>query len=358
MWLDLDRDLHGRQALSIELLHSVDEERGIEQLQDRVRQLLDRGVRVLVRVDFRPGQNVPAENDFEARFFYARFFGKLARHPDFGRVHGFIVGNEPNLGSENGGRKSGISPEWYMKVHSGANAQPDDEADAWTQLRAADFTGEVLIAAPAPWSADTDGSLDWYPTPTGALDTMHWLRYTATLYWLAFNQSRMPRDEVVASLHVYSNVLRCRQLGLNPAFEPTFKDKLREPTWHNCQYGIRVYEELRQQIDTQAGGEAVPHYVTEWNSLVGRQSDDLTDAAWPCNNYPRGLLRQAVKYLTPHENLKGFAVFVDKDPHGGAPFWVASAVRGHASLASLRDEQRGLLRGWDADMDAIFLRGW
>jgi hypothetical protein len=359
MWLDTDRDLNGRQGLSVELLYSVDGERGIEQLQDRIRLLLASGVRVLVRVDLKPGQTIPEDGDFEAKWHYSRFFRRLAEHPEFGRVDGFIVGNEPNLGSENGGRQHGLPAEWYMKVHSGVHADPADDADAFTQLRDAGYSGDVLIAPVAPWSDDTDGDLEWYPTPPGATGTMHWLRYTATQYWFAFNRSRMSREDVKAAVHTYSNVLRCRDLGLDPALEPEFVDELRDPTWNMCQSGTRVYEELRQQIDVQAGGEPVPHYVTEWNSLVGRQTDELSDSAWPCNNYPRGLLRRVVDYMAAQESLLGFAMFVDKDPGGSTPFWVASAARGHLSVTpNLDDEQRHRLRRWDADVDEIFQVGW
>jgi hypothetical protein len=146
-------------------------------------------------------------------------------------------------------------------------------------------------------------------------------------------------------------------LGLNPQLEPTFPNELREPSWEMCQYGVRVYDEFRQQMDTQAGGDPVPHYITEWNSLVGRSSDELSDTAWPCNNYPRGLLRGVIEYVA-RENLLGFALFVDKDPHGRLPFWVASAVRGHSSIADLEERQRRTLLGWDADVNAVFERGW
>jgi len=244
-----------------------------------------------------------------------------------------------------------------MRVHSGANTNADDDADAWTQLRAGGYTGDVLIAAVAPWSPETDGTLQWYPTPLGATGTMPWLRYAATLYWLAYNRARMPRSDVKGTIHTYSNVLLCKTLGLDPAREPTYADELRNPEWNNCQYGIRVYEEFRQQMETQADA-AVPHYVTEWNSLVGRVSDELTDAAWPCNNYPDGLVRHAVDYMASQDNLLGFAVFIDDDPGGSCPFWVASATKGHLNTTHLDAAQRARLARWDTDMRLVFERGW
>jgi hypothetical protein len=102
----------------------------------------------------------------------------------------------------------------------------------------------------------------------------------------------------------------------------------------------------------------VPHYVTEWNSLVGRVSDDLTDSAWPCNNYPAGLLRNAVNYLRYQPNLIGFGFFVDHDTSGGSPFWLASAGRGYLAPAGLNDQQQARLRQWDAEFDQIYLQGW
>ena len=193
MWLDPERNFHGRTALSIELVYSDHGNAGVASLASRVDDLLGKQVRVLVRVDKRPGQTIPTEHDFDAKRDYARFIGALGGHPVLRRVHGFIVGNEPNLTSENTDGGVGISPQWYMRTHSGAGAEADPNDNAWFQLRQAGFAGDVLIAAVAPWSDDTDGSLEFYPTPPGALDTMAWHRYAATLYWLAFNASQMPR---------------------------------------------------------------------------------------------------------------------------------------------------------------------
>jgi hypothetical protein len=362
MWLDTARDLHGRPALAVELLYMEDGDAGIDDVAERVGTLLDLDVTVLVRVDWRRGQTVPATGDFPNKFEYARFFGeRLASHPDISRVQGFIVGNEPNLKSENqqGPADVGIPADWYMKVHSGAGANSDDNADVYTQLRTNGYAGGVLIAPVAPWSAQADGTLDWYPTPPGASGTMHWLRYAATLYWYACNASRMPRADVVGAIHTYSNVLACRQRGLDAAQEPSYRDELRNPDWNACQYGIRVYDEFLQQMSTQAGGASVPHYVTEWNSLVGLGPDgQLEDPAWPCNNYPAGLLRNAVDYLKGHEGLRGFALFVDQDLSGACPFWQASAARGHLGTVQLSALQQANLKTWDAEFDAILQSGW
>lgn len=359
MWLDTARTLTGRRALSVELLYAEDGDAGIADVADRVRQLLDLQVRVLLRVDVGRGQTVPVEGDYEGKWSYAHLFEELAQHPDIGRVQGFIVGNEPNLSDENRQNgPGGIPADWYMLVHSGAFADPADDADVYTQLRLAGYEGDVLIAAPAPWSDNTDGTLDWYPTPPGATGTMAWLRYCGSLYALAFTASRMPFQDVKGTLHTYSNVLACRDLGLDPAAEPVYVDALRNPDWNDCQYGTRVYEEFRQQMDVHAGGAVVPHYVTEWNSLVGRVTDDLADPAWPCNNYPSGLLTNVVRYLNVQPNLLGFAVFVDQDDGGNCPFWLASAARGYLNAAELDPDQQARLQHWDGEMDELLRVGW
>ena len=247
-----------------------------------------------------------------------------------------------------------------MLLLLGRAVPADDDADVYTQLRSNGYNGDVLIAAVAPWSADTDGTLASYPMPPGATDTMPWLRYAATLYALAYTTSRLPYTDVKGAVHTYSNVLACQELGLDPALEPTYGDALRNPDWNMCQYGIRVYDELLQQMNVQAGGDAtvVPHYVTEWNSLVGRVHDDLADPAWPCNNYPAGLLENAVDYLKLKPNLIGFAMFVDSDAGGESPFWLASSARGHLRPADLDEQQQARLRDWDTEFARIFERGW
>ena len=361
MWLDTARELKGRNALSVELLYACDGEPGIAQVASRIGELHARGVRVLLRVDLEPGQTVPVEGDFEGKYEFAHFFEKLAQDPIIGQTSGIIVGNEPNLKAENvRGGDGGISADWYMKVQSGVHAAPDDDADVYTQLRTNGYLGDVLIAAPAPWSDDTDGTLEYYPTPPGATDTMPWLRYAATLYWLAYNASRLLYNDVKGAVHTYSNVLACQQLGLDPALEPTYVEALRNPDWNMCQYGIRVYDEFLQQMNYQAGGEGefVPHYVTEWNSLVGRVDDSLDDPAWPCNNYPAGLLANVVDYLKHHSNLMGFAIFVDRDESGECPFWLASAAMGYLATADLDAQQQARLRDWDTEFNHILQRGW
>ena len=116
-------------------------------------------------------------------------------------------------------------------------------------------------------------------------------------------------------------------------------------------------ETNRRDVQAQTG--AVPHYVTEWNTMVGRgDMPGVTDPAWPCNNYPPGLLRSVLDYLVPHDGLLGFAVFVDTDPAGGSPAWSASAARGHLNSGTLDQLQCGTLQAWDADMDEVFANGW
>jgi hypothetical protein len=359
MWLDVERPRFGRPALSVELLYSDHGAARMDEIAPRVNGLLeDEQVQVLVRVDVRPGQCIPSTGDFEGKWHYTQFVRQLALHPVLGRVHGIIVGNEPNLSSENTAGGRSFPPDWYMKVHSGTYAEDSDEADVRTQLRQAGYQGDILIAAVAPWSDAGDGTLDWYPTPPGARAAMHWHRYLATVYWLAFNASRLTREEVKGTLHTYSNVLLCRDRELDPALEPTYEDDLRLDSYENCQYGIRVYEEFRQQMETQSGGEAVPHYVTEWNSLVGRTSDALDDPAWPCNSYPEGLLRNAVEYMAGFQDLLGLAIFVDRDPAGGSPFWRACAAKGHLRPVDMNEQQRRRLRAWDQEIDQVFRDGW
>jgi hypothetical protein len=182
----------------------------------------------------------------------------------------------------------------------------------------------------------------------------------ATLYSLAYNASRLPYNDVKGSVHSYSNVLACQQVGLDPALEPTYTEALRNTDWNMCQYGIRVCDEFLQQMNFQAGeeGDVVPHYVTEWNSLVGRVDDNLADPAWPCNNYPVGLLENAVDYLKQQPNLMGFAIFVDRDASGESPFWLASATRGYLAPADLDAQQQAKLRNWDTEFNHILQRGW
>jgi hypothetical protein len=210
----------------------------------------------------------------------------------------------------------------------------------------------------APWSDNADGQLQSYPKPSGARDTMAWHRYLSTLYWYAFNASRLRREEVKGALHTYSNVLMCRGRGHDPALEPTFAKELRLRNFKDCQCGIRVYDEFRQQMEAQAGGAGVPHYVTEWNSFVGSTTRALDDPAWPCNNYPEGLLPNVVDNMARQDNLLGFAVFVDRDPVGGNPIWRACAAKGHLAPVEMSDEQRARLEAWDRDMDHVFRAGW
>src|SRR5690242_3760060 len=143
MWLDASRELRGRNALSVELLYAADGEAGIAHVAERIGELHALGVQVLLRVDHEPGQTVPVEGDFVGKYDFAHFFEKLAGDPVVSQVAGMIVGNEPNLKAENArGGHGGISAAWYMKVHSGANAASDDDADVYTQLRRGGYKGD------------------------------------------------------------------------------------------------------------------------------------------------------------------------------------------------------------------------
>lgn len=355
-WAHPDRTTYGRPTCSVELVYASQGWAAVEALRPRLRALLAKGD-VWLRLDYAPGQSLPPDGDYVAKYDYAAFAGQLAADPDFGRVRGLIAGNEPNLRGENSMGATGLPASWVMAVVAGSGLDPSDLATVYDQVAG---RVDVLLPAVAPWSADTDGTLDWYPTPDGATGTMPWHRYCATLYWHAYNASRLPYLAVKGAFHAYSNTVLCTALGLDPAFEPTYLDALRNPDWLNCHYGVRVYDELLQQASVQAGNATPPHVMTEWNSLVGRAGDWTTDPAWPCNSYPGGLEQSVVQYVASKPNLMGFAVFVDDAGMTGCPEWAGTAMTGGAPGAAfcLTDAQRRRLLAWNADHDAVLRLGW
>jgi hypothetical protein len=335
MWLHPDRATHGAPVCTVELVYQ-DAPETFEALRPRFQQLRNKGVDIWIRVDKVHGQTLPTDGDGRAQF--AQFCRRVAADPDYGNAKGLIIGNEPNLTAE-----GAIPPRWVMTVVCGFDTPAEDRNNVFQQVRAVNSSIRVLVPAVGPWNAQTPGQLDAYPTPPdGRQGLMAWEQYQSTLAWCAYHgSSHWARSDVHFAMHTYSNVAWA---GTTPANEPNME--IRNPNWMNAYYGIRVYDDLMYQIRVQAGGETPPNLISEWNSFV--------EESWPADNYPSGLMPNAISYIRSKPNVLGFAVFIDD--HRVSPVWERTAVSAYTS-ANLSNEQRDRLRAWDGDFDATLASG-
>ena len=339
MWLHPDRLTYGRPVFTVELVYQ-DAPGSFDDLRTRFRRMRDKGVDIWIRIDKGIGQTLPALDQQAERQSFAEFCGKVAADPDYKFAKGLIIGNEPNLLAE-----GGIQPKWVMKVVCGFDTPADDKRNAFDQVRAAGSSMAILIPAVGPWNAQTHGQLTAYPPPPPGQSRAltEWEKYQSTLAWCAYHSSsHWGRTDVQFAMHTYSNVNRAES---NPANEPNID--IKNPDWDGAQYGIRVYDELMHQIAAQAGGITPPNLVSEWNSYF--------PPSWPADNYPAGLMQNAVRYIASKPNVLGFAVFIDDYEDNDA--WKLTAVTAYSPDANLSEQQKNKLRDWDRDFDAILRDG-
>jgi hypothetical protein len=309
---DPARDWHGRSGWGVTLTYAdlaSSEHWGIDDLAIRVEQAKAAGLRVLVRVDYAPGQSVPPTGDNVALDLYLRYLSRLARDERLGDVYGYLIGSGYNgLGSNAQAPDNPVTPSWYARLFNGA-ASPLHHTDNVVQtIRAVNSQVRVLVGPVQPWNIEQNGGQRYQVD-------MPWLNYFNTLV-AALDESAQAKASAGIpftapdgfALHVPGRPNAPELAGRDSADEPALS--LRRHKWKRAQVGFSIYKEWLEIINSYPSTTGLPAYITSTNTFTPDEGIS------PAQNYPRGWLTTALQTINQEPQIHALCWFLDADSSG------------------------------------------
>lgn len=294
------RDWHGRAgwAIDVTYVRSTETYWGIDELAGRIAGYEAQGLRALVRVDFAPGQSIPAEGDRLALAEYLAYVQRLARDERLTSVYGYIIGSGYNTAGANGGNVP-ASPAWYARLFNGAGEPPSHGDNAVQTIRLVNPRARVLVGPVQPWTQDANN-----------VSAAPWLDYFRAVI-TAINASATAKAATGIALAAPDGfALQApgrpdapELAGADPAREP--QTDQRRAAWGEAQAGFRVYQDWLAVINDFPTTRGLPAYITATNTYA---PDDGTP---PAQNYVRGWLTQALAEIESQPQLQALCWFMD-----------------------------------------------
>jgi len=146
---------------------------------EKMRRLTSKGYRVILRIDYRHGQTVPAEGDEEALAGFAERCRTIARDLR-GIVDLFVIGNEMDSPHE-----GAIPARWYARVIGGAKAA----GGVYEAMKEANPEAVILAGALSAWPGfpeEAGSRIRWFRTfldHAGRVDGFALHAYSGWSYW-------------------------------------------------------------------------------------------------------------------------------------------------------------------------------
>lgn len=294
-WMHQDRVLYGNPSCDIELIYVKNSPPGFdaESVRNRVKTIFKKGdVDIWLRLDWQPGQTLPPAGDTKALVEYTQMAANIAKDDILSTVAGIICGNEPNHKTEWRVSEIPLTPRWVAKCVY------EDTFQAVKKQ-----SSDMLVIAPAVsvFTSDLTGSKLYLP-PDDRVLLSPWERYMYEMAYFCYDKG-LPAAEVIFAMHTYSRVGPDGNLN-GASKEPA--SGVREEAY-GAYFGTQSLDDLLYAAAQSNGGFLPPIIVSEWNCFA--------DAA-PNISYPKGLLKEVVKYILSKPNVLGFANFVDEDRSG------------------------------------------
>jgi len=281
---------------------------GIDDLALRVHQAAEKGLLVLVRVDYDYGQSLPPEGDYLALTQYLQYLQRLVRDARMRDVYGYFLGSGYNALENNSlAPAHPVTPEWYARVFNGYGAEIAHADNAIQVMRAENPYVRVLVGPVQPWSTDQDGEQQY------EID-VPWLNYMNTL---VAELEEGARAKSAAGLSLTApDGFAVQAPGRPDASELAGRDAGEEPQvdleraeWDGAQAGFRVYRDWLGIVNAYSTTRGLPLYVTAANTF----SPD--EEIPPAQNYPRGWLTTALQVVNGEPQIKALCWFIDYFPH-------------------------------------------
>lgn len=119
----------------------------------------DKGLFVLVRVDYAQGQSIPPPDALLALDNYLSYVRRLARDARLQNVYGYVIGSSFNSSRANiQSAQNPVTPEWYARVFNGFNAPLPRTDNVVQTIRAENTAVRILVGPVSPWRTEQDGA--------------------------------------------------------------------------------------------------------------------------------------------------------------------------------------------------------
>jgi hypothetical protein len=290
----------------------------------RVQSGAGQGLRVLVRVDYAPGQSLPPAGDAIALDGYLGYMRRLARDARLAGVYGYIIGSGANTaGSNSLVPERPVTPEWYARVFNGYDTEPERIDNVLAVLRSENPLARALVGPITPWNEDQNGRrlyavdapwLNYMNTLVAALDTAARIRAQAGVPLMApdgFAVQAPGRPELVDG-----------DGGREPRLD------LALPEWAGAQAGFRVYEQWLDIVNRYRYTAGLPLYISAANTY------HPAEGATPAENYPAGWLTTALEVVNEEPQIAALIWFIDDFPHDDQwDFFSLTERRGEMAVA-------------------------
>lgn len=306
-----ERDWHGRMGWVVDLTyarwadHSEDRYWTVDQLAARTHQAQQKGLHVLVRVDFDKGQTLPPANDLLALDEYLNYLQRLARDERLQNVYGFIIGSGYNALDASSLAVGGpITSEWYARVFNGYGEPPERRDNVIQSIRQENPLVQVLVGPLRPWIGDQSGSIPY------EIDAP-WLSYMNTLVEHLAESATAKAG--VGDVHALPNGFAISAPGrvsapelAEAAQEP--QTDLKRPEWDGAQAGFRVYQDFLAIINHSPTMQGLPVYISTTNTFT--PDEEIS----PAQNYPVGWLSSALAEVNAQPQVRTLCWFLDFVP--------------------------------------------
>lgn len=334
-----DRDWHGRSGWVVEVTYARRAGAaywGVDDLAQRVRGHLQKGLRVLVRVDYDQRQSLPPADDYVALAEYLAYVQRLARDRRLDGVYGYIVGSDYNtLDASVLAPDQMTTPAWYARLFNGYGEAVDHVDNVVQIVHSERPDARVLVGPLRPWSLDADGDIPH------ALD-LPWLNYMNTLVSLLDASARVKSEAGVplAAPDGFDVQAPGRpdvpEMASTPRAEEP-RTALPREAWGGAQAGFRVYTDWLSIINAYPTTQGLPVYIISTNTY------DRDGDVPPAQNYPRGWLTTALDVANAEPQVKALVWFLDDFPHTDQWDWFSLTER-PGRLVDAAEEFDALLR--------------
>ncbi len=337
MMPSLNRDWHSRSGWAVEVTYArraEDDYWGVDDLAERIAAHRDKGLHILVRVDFDQKQTLPRPGNYIELTEYLGYLRRLARDARMRDVYGYIIGSDINAAEAMASAgEDALTPQWYARVFGGYGEDVVDTFNAVQVIREENPFVRVIVGPLRPWVEDPGGT---------RTDLAPWLSYMDDLVrCLDEAASAKGRFGVPMAgpdgfdLQAPGRPDAPEMGDVRQADEP--RTDLRSDQWGGARIGFRVYKDWLAIINTYPTTRGLPAYIISTNTY------DREAGIPPAQNYPSGWLGAALDVVNDEPQIAALVWFLDEFPHSDEWDWF-SLTEQSGRLADAAREFDTLLR--------------
>jgi hypothetical protein len=291
---------------------------GVDDLASRIAVHAQKGLRVLVRIDYDQQQSLPPTGDYVALAQYLAYVRRLARDERLAHVYGYIIGSDYNTPEAVSATGRAITPAWYARIFNGYGEDPMHGDNVVQIVRAENHKARVIVGPLRPWTTD---SLD---VPLSCADL-----YAIDVPWLNYMDCLVSLLDASAAAKSRAGVPLSAPDGFDvqapgrpdvPEMAGTLRadeplTDLARDAWDGAQAGFRVYEDWLTIINAYPTTRGLPVYIVSTNTY------DRAAGVPPAQNYPAGWLTTALHVVNSELQIEALCWFLDHFPHSDQWDW-------------------------------------